>query len=262
MISSPLVLNDRPRRLEDVVHGAGFAETALRVIQRVATAADDGEVLELLHLAKHALGADVAVFASFIRDDDSHESFRFLVAADPRWCLVYQTRGWFANDAWLLYAATHSEPTADTNIPLRTKGQREARQLAAEHGAVSAYIVPAPAGAGLSRLGVLVLGSTRPGFFDSPGVASIKVLARSLAMEMHEWWVRQVRKEVIASNKVTEEEMRLLRLEREGRSTKEIAEILAVSVSSVDSRFQRLNAKFNMPSRRATARLAAEYGLI
>jgi len=262
MISLPLNSNDGTGRLEDVVHSAGFAETALRLIQRVSAAADDGEVLELLHLAKHALGADVAVFVSFIRDDDSYESFRFIVAADPRWCLVYQRRGWFANDAWLLYAATHSEPTADTNILLRTKGQREARELAAQHGAVSAYIVPAPAGGGLSRLGVLVLGSSRAGYFDSPCVASIKVLARSLAMEMHEWWVRQVRKEVIATNRVTEDDLCLLRLEREGKSTKEIAEILAVSVSSIDSKFQRLNAKFNMPSRRATARLAAEYGLI
>lgn len=262
MYSLPLTPTDGARRLEDVVQSPDFAEKALRLIQRIPSAADDGEMLELLRLAKHALGADVAVFVSFIRDDDSRESFRFIVAADPRWCLVYQSRGWFANDAWLLYAATHSEPTADTNIPLRTKGQHEARQLAADHGAVSAYIVPAPAGGGLSRLGVLVLGSTRRGYFDSPSAASIKILARSLAMEMHEWWVRQVRKEVIATNKVTEDDLRLLQLEREGKSTKEIAEILSVSVSSIDSRFQRLNAKFNMPSRRATARLAAEYGLI
>jgi DNA-binding NarL/FixJ family response regulator len=51
-------------------------------------------------------------------------------------------------------------------------------------------------------------------------------------------------------------------LERQGLGTKEIADELGVSASAVDSRFQRLSTKFNMPNRRTTARLAAEYGLI
>ncbi|MBW8832754.1 MAG: hypothetical protein JF606_25825 [Burkholderiales bacterium] len=50
--------------------------------------------------------------------------------------------------------------------------------------------------------------------------------------------------------------------ERAGMSTKEIAEELGTTVSAVDSRFHRLSTKFNTPNRRATARLAAEYGLI
>lgn len=250
------------RNLQVIIEEPGFAVRALDVVQRVSEAGDAPDALEILHAAKAALGADQAVFVSFIRDDDSHESFRFLLAADPAWCLKYQRRGWFANDAWLLYAATHSEPVPDSEISLRTRGQREARLLAMDHGVSSAYIVPAPASGGLSRLGVLVLGSGQPGYFDGPATRSIKVLARSLAMELHEWWVRQIRKDIITINRISTDDLQLLTWERQGLGTKEIADALNTSNSSVDSRFQRLNAKMNMPNRKASARIAAEYGLI
>lgn len=250
------------KNLQAVIETPGFAVQALDVIQQVSTSSDASDALEVLHAAKAVLGADQAVFVSFIRDDDSHESFRFLLAADPAWCLKYQQHGWFANDAWLLYAATQSEPVPDTAIPLRTKSQREARSLAKDYGVSSAYIVPAPASGGLSRLGVLVLGSDQAGYFNGPAIRSIKVLARSLAMELHEWWVRQIRSEIITTNRISTDDLQLLTWERQGMGTKEIADALGTSNSSVDSRFQRLNAKMNMPSRKATARVAAEYGLI
>lgn len=250
------------RSLHEVVGATGFASLALEVIQRAPKAGDAAEMLEILAAANHVFGAEMAVFVSFIRDDESRESFRFLVAGNPAWCIAYQQNGWYANDAWLLYAATNSEPVSDTAIPLRTRWQRAARALATQHGAVSAYVVPAPASGGLSRLGLLVLGSAQSQYFDSPAAGTIKVFARSLAMEIHEWWVRQIRKEIIASNRITDDDLRLLALERRGLRTKQIADELNVSPASVDSRFQRLNAKFNRPNRRATANLAAEYGLI
>lgn len=253
---------DVPRDLAEVTLQDGFADRAVDIIKRVGRAGDGAEVLEVLNSAKRALGAEHAAFVSYVRDDDSKESFRFLLACDPTWCLAYQQQGWYANDAWLLYAATNSEPVPASSIPLHTRGQRQAVALAAEHGIVSAFVVPAPTSGGLSRLGVLILGSSVEGYFDTEAVDSIKVLARSLSMELHEWWVRQVRREIIQTNRISPEDLRLLALERQGLTTKEIAEELGVSTSSVDSRFQRLSTKFNMPNRRATARLAAEYGLI
>jgi DNA-binding CsgD family transcriptional regulator len=216
----------------------------------------------LLELATEALGIEQAVFVSFIREDDSRENFRILLAGEAMWCLAYQEKHWFADDAWLLYAAMHSEPVADSAIKRHTKSQREARALASQFGTVSAYVVPAPSGVGLTRVGVLVLGSSQTNYFDGPAVGSLKVLARSLAMELHEWWVRQIRDEIIETKGIAAEDLRLLALERQGLGTKQIMSALGVSAASVDSRFQRLNAKFNMPSRRATARLAAEHGLI
>ena len=251
-----------PTSLHDITSAEGYAARAHAVIQTVSKAEGDAAVIEVLHDAKRVLGAEHAAFVSFIRDDDSKESFRFLVACNPGWCLEYQQQGWYAHDAWLLYAAGHADPVCGSRIALRTKAQRAAVAVAARHGIVSSYVIPAPASGGLSRLGVLLLGSPLEGYFETEAVDALKVFARSLAMELHEWWVRRLRSELIAANRIKPEDLHLLALERQGFGTKEITEILQISASSVDCRFQRLMTKFNMPSRRATARLAAEYGLI
>ena len=91
---------------------------------------------------------------------------------------------------------------------------------------------------------------------------SLKLIARSLAMELHEWWVRVVRTELMVDAALTTEDLQLLKLERSGLSTKDIARDLAISLRAVDSRFYRVNAKLGTPSRKASARIAAEYGLI
>jgi DNA-binding CsgD family transcriptional regulator len=238
------------------------AERAILLIQQIALARDQAAVVELLECTKVALGAEQAFFASFVRDDDDVESFRFMLACDPVWCMTYQKQAWYANDPWLLYAMNSTEPICASTIPLHTKMQRQTQELAAQFGMVSVYIVPAPSSGGVSRLGVLCLGSPRPGHFEAASSGVLKILARSLAMELHEWWVRQVRSEIIASHHVTPDELELLACERRGLSSKQIAELLGLSSSSIDSRFQRLNAKFCTPSRRVAARMAAEYGLI
>ena len=66
----------------------------------------------------------------------------------------------------------------------------------------------------------------------------------------------------MASHRITDLDLQLLRREREGRLTKQIAAELGLSHASVNSRFQRLNARFQTPNRKATSRLAAEYGLL
>jgi DNA-binding NarL/FixJ family response regulator len=93
-------------------------------------------------------------------------------------------------------------------------------------------------------------------------VGAIKSLSRSLAMELHEWWVRKIRDELLVTYRIGPEDLELLRLERAGESTKDIARRGNMTTAAVDSRFQRLNAKLGTPNRKATARLAAEYGLI
>ena len=208
------------------------------------------------------MGAGASEFGSFIRDDPSHESYRFLLACDPVWCFEYERKAWYANDPWLNYALNHSEPARGSEIPIATKQHRAAVDLAVEFGFSSAAIVPAPSAGGLSRVGVLVLGSSTPGFFEGDGFIGLKVVARSLAMELHEWWVGQIKGELIANARITSEDLLLLRHERMGHSTKRIAAELDTSAASVDSRFQRINAKLGVPNRKAAANLAAEYGLI
>ncbi|UUX95365.1 autoinducer binding domain-containing protein [Aquabacterium sp. J223] len=248
--------------LVDFTGRADYLSVAGDVIRRVPEAVDETQALALLCEATDRLGADASAFVSFIRDDVSHESYRFLLACDPTWCLEYERRCWYANDPWLAYALRHSEPARASEIPITSRQQRDAVELAMQYGFQSAAIIPAPSSGGLSRLGVLCLGSATAGFYEGDGFTIFKLAARPLAMELHEWWIARIRAELVATTRVTAEDVLLLRLERQGRSTKHIAAELDMSTSAVDSRFQRLNVKLGVPNRRSAAALAAEYGLI
>jgi len=91
---------------------------------------------------------------------------------------------------------------------------------------------------------------------------ALKVAARGLAMELHEWWIGQIKRELIVNAGITDDDLILLRHERLGHGTKMIAIELNTTPSSIDSRFQRVNQKLGVPNRKAAATLAAEYGLI
>jgi DNA-binding CsgD family transcriptional regulator len=232
------------------------------VTRCVASAADEAEALSLLHEATERMGADAGAFVSFIRDDLSHESYRFLLACDPRWCQEYERTAWYASDPWLTYALTHTEPAVGSAIPIASRQQQAAVDLAAQYGFRSSAVVPAPSSGGLSRIGVLCLGSATDGFFEDAGFDSLKLVARALSMELHEWWIGRIRSELMASTRLSQEDLMMLRRERLGQTSKHIALDLDISISAVDSRFQRITARLGVPTRRAAAHLAAEYGLI
>lgn len=251
-----------PATLLALTSQADYASRVSQIVQQVPAAADEAQALGLLAEAAHHLGADVAAFVSFIRDDGSHESYRFLLACDPVWCYEYEKRSWYASDPWLTYALTHTEPVRSTQIAITSKQQRAVLDLATEFGFRSAVIVPAPSSGGLTRVGVLCLGSRTPDFFEDQGFVALKVSARGLAMELHEWWIGQIKRELITEAHISEDDLVLLRHERQGHSTKAIAAQLATTACSIDSRFQRLNQKLGAPNRKAAAIIAAEYGLI
>ena len=115
------------------------------------------------------MGADAAAFVSFVRDDDAHDTFRFLLACDPVWCAEYERRAWYALDPWLAYARAHTEPVRSADVPAEAGVQREIVELARRHGFSDALIVPAPASGMVTRLGVLCLGSEHEGFFGDEG---------------------------------------------------------------------------------------------
>lgn len=250
------------RTLEQITSAPNYFGKVSSVVEALQSAPNQAAALELLFEATRLMGADASVFASFIRDDETHESFRFMLACDPRWCLEYEKLTQIADDPWLIYARNHSEPIKGRDVPTYTSKQRDGLKVAESFGFRSSVVIPSPSSGGLSRLGVLCLGSHDPEFFDGPGFMSLKLIARSLAMELHEWWIRVVKNELMIDAELTTEDLQLLKLERKGLSTKDIARDLAISLRAVDSRFYRVNAKFGTPSRKASARIAAEYGLI
>lgn len=254
-------MNTKPTLAEATASPDFHAELA-ELTARVAGCTTEAEVLELLVLATQRVGADASAFVSFVRDDPAHESFRFLLACDPVWCFEYEQHAWYADDPWLAYARSRSEPVRGSEIAVESKQQAEIVELAHRYGFRSAAIVPAQSGHGLTRVGVLCLGSATEGYFEGDGFGALRVAMRSLALELHEWWIGQVGRELQAEAGVDEHDLTLLRHERHGRSTKEIARELNASVAAIDSRFRRLNARLGVPNRKAAAHLAAEYGLI
>lgn len=259
--SSSTATNDR-RSLADLTSQPEYFEHVSEIVQLLAGAENEAEALALLKLCANRIGADSAAFGSFIRDDPSHESYRFLLACDPVWCLEYERRAWYADDPWLNYALRHSEPVRARDIFPESAEERAIVELAEQFGVKSAVIVPAPTSGSVTRMGVLCLGSSCPGFFEGDGFAALKVAARSLAMEINEWWIDRIKRELRISTRITAEDIALLKRERMGHGTKRIAAELGMTPSSVDSRFQRINSKLGVASRKAAATLAAGYGLI
>ncbi len=250
------------RSLADRVAQPDYSGNVMTAIHQLAQASDEARAVDVLAAASDQMGTDAAAFVSFVRDDPSHESFRFLLACDPVWCLEYERRAWYSNDPWLQYSLTNSSPARAEDIAAGSAQQRAVVELAAQFGFRSALIVPAPSSGGLSRVGVLCLGSSTPGFFDDDGYLTLKMLARTLAMELHEWWIARIKRELVINARLMEDDLALLAHERLGHSTKHIANALDMSPNAINSRFQRMNAKLGVPNRKAAAQLAAEYGLI
>ena len=248
--------------LEEVVKRPNYYGFVNEVIAKIPDTRTGPETVNLLDEATRLIGADVAVFTSFIRDDVSHESYRFLIACEPRFCAEYTQRSWFSNDPCLLHAATRSEPCRLSDLKVLSRGQQVLLEKAGEFGFRSGAVFPTPAAGGISRTGVLTLGSKQLGFFEGEGFSSVRLVGRTLAMELHEWWIRHVRMQLLMDARLTNEEIELLMMERQGLKSKEIASHLGVKPASIDSRFQRLIAKLNVANRAAAARLAVDYGLI
>lgn len=248
--------------LAQIVAAAGYTEHITAVAERIVEAKDQATVHALLTEGVRALGVENAVFVSFIRDNADLSACRFMLVCEPDWCRRYLDAGCFAHDPWLAYAAHHSEPLAASSLPvLDAEGQRVIA-LAQQNGFASAALVPAHSGAGHSRISLLCLGSTSPGFFEGEGFGRFRLGARLIAAELHDWWLARIRRELIVRARITESDLELLRHEHQGHSSKRIAAELHVSKSSINSRFQRMNMKLGVPNRRLAARLAIECGLL
>jgi DNA-binding CsgD family transcriptional regulator len=245
-----------------VTSAADYFARVSEVVRQFETTRDTMMAVELLREATLRMGAEVSVFASFMRDDDAFDTYRLLLACDPQWCIDYEQQAWYADDPWLAYAHRHSEPIRGGDIKANTPAQRSIVELAQRYGFRSTVIVPAPSSGSLSRLGVLCLGSSVPGYFEAEGYLELKVVARSVAMELHEWWLARIRDDWRATTGITDADLALLAHERQGHGSKAIARALGTSIVSINSRFQRIRAKLGVASRRAAAQRAAQYGLI
>jgi DNA-binding CsgD family transcriptional regulator len=250
-----------PRSLGEVCAAPEYFSGITSLVEQLAAQSSAPELVATLRDATRRLGADASYFASFVREDKDFDSFRFLVACDPVWSLQYEGTDCFVADPWLRYARSHTEATLSASVKVANEREQRTVDLATRYGFTSAFVVPAPAGGG-ARSGVLVLGSRREDFFVDKGLTALRVVARALAMELHERFVELMQRELSTRCDLTSADLELLAHERAGRPTKVIASLLGCSVGAVDQRFHRLYGKLGVANRVEAARLVAAYGLI
>jgi hypothetical protein len=125
------------------VAASDYTERIAAVAERITEARDQATVHALLTEGVHALGAENAVFVSFIRDNADLSACRFMLVCEPDWCQRYLEAGCFAHDPWLAYAAHHSEPIPASTLPVLDAEGRRVIALAMENGFASAALVPA-----------------------------------------------------------------------------------------------------------------------
>jgi Autoinducer binding domain/Bacterial regulatory proteins, luxR family len=239
-----------------------YGARLIEILPEIGDADSTAVAMDLFRNAVASLGADAGVFMSYLKDDATRASCRSLLACDPLWASQYARQCWFECDPWLRHAAHDTEPVRSTDLQLASPEEACFVAASASCGFASAVIAPAPSNAGPSRIGVLCLGSATPGYFDDAGFAKLRVLARSLAMELHRWLLKSLRQELLLKARLTPADIELLRHEEAGHSSKVIAAAMQIEPTTVDCRFQRLSARLEAPDRRSAMRIARLYGLI
>lgn len=248
--------------LRRVADAEGFAARVHRVLREVVSVMEPDGAIELLSRGVQEFGAASGCFISFVREADTAATCRMLVACDPRWGTDYLTNGWFNSDPWLSHALRSEEPVVASMLVADTPAERAMIDRAADYGFKSVVVAPSPSAAGASRVGVLYIGSERDGFFEGDGFDDVRPLAQALSMELHAWWLRAMRRELVARIRMSRDELDLLRHEDSGHGSKVIARVLGTQAKTIDCRFQRINAKLGAPNRKAAVRIAKLYGLL
>jgi len=233
----------------------------LELLPDLASAASEQAAVELLWQAVRTLGADAGVFVSAIKDEAASMSIRSLLACDPRWAHQYAVAGWHEHDPWLRHALDSQTPIRGEDLRVR-QDEQDFLDRSKTVGFASTVIVPAPTCFGGARFGVLVLGSHRSDCFGNADEGMLRIVARALAMELHEWLLRALREDLLERSGITLDEIGLLRHEAAGHTSKMIAADLGIKPRAVDYRFQCVCAKLNAPDRRTAMRIARLYGLI
>jgi hypothetical protein len=254
--------NGESHTLAALTRSPEYGARLIEILPAIGDAPTTEVAVDLFRQATMQLGADAGVFLSYLRDDATRASYRSLLACDPLWASEYARRKWHDHDPWLRHATHETEPVRSSELELASTEEEAFAQASADLGFASAVIAPAPTCAGQSRIGVLCLGSSRPGFFDDDGYGKVRVLARALSMELHRWLLQAIRKELLAKSRLTAADIELLRHQEAGHTSKFIGAALNIEAKTVDCRFQRVSAKLDAPDRRTAVRIARLYGLL
>lgn len=232
---------------------------ALAAMDRIRSARDAAECLDELFLATRAMGATASLYTVAIPEPSLEVSSISLFACDPGFAHQLFQMGPVQSHPWVRFARTHTTPGTDDQVHIGSANDAAAIDLARAYGFGSCLIVPTIGGVGLGRIELLCLGKDLDDSFKGEGQRIVRMLARSLAAELHDWLGIHLRADLQRSARLQDQNVDLLAYEWQGLGTKEIAQRTGLSITAVNSRFQRLNRRLNCSSRKASARRAAEH---
>lgn len=231
-----------------------------RMCQTVRDCRDEAAIAAVIGDLLNVLGGDHWVYVTFMRDDESSESYRFLFGCPPAWCQEYASQRWFVNDPLLLYAQGNHSPEVVSNIPTHTSGQQALLERAKDYGFSDGFVVPAHS-ASHARVGALYIAFKDPTRLPREIFEAVRPILRTFSGEVLDWMLCRIRLELIASTRLTEREIELLRYEAEGFTTKEIARIETSAEKAINRQFGNILFKLGVSSRSEAASIAKANGL-
>ena len=250
------------KSLASLIQTPEYARQALGLIEQIHCVKDAFALVEMLRTATLALGAENSVYVHAVPHEKDGTILRVMMACDPLWAYTSSSEYNLDGDPLLQYARDHSEVVLVSELA-GWPGILDDKPSSAERlGCGSGALFPTQCGGGTGRFGVLLLGATAPGWFEAEETHLFRVLAHALSVQLHAWWMKETRTQLLETAHLTADDLRLLAWERDGRCTKQIAAKLGVSRSAVNSRFQRINSKLACPNRRLAALRAATHGLL
>jgi hypothetical protein len=200
------------------------------------------------------------VFGAFFRTA-GREDYRYLVGCVPAWCYLYNSSKWYAIDPFIDYALKNANPILASDILLSSAGQERMMAAAAEHGFRSGVVVPAHS-VSTVRIGLLYLGTGEGLDRARDSLARNRSLMRAFALELLEWWDAKLREASLEDLELDELDLDLLAKAQQQATAEEAARELGVTLSRVNSRYERLARKLEAPNKRAAVDKALALGLI
>ena len=234
---------------------------AFSAVEHLHTASDPFDLLQRFRLATARLGATSALFVHTVPDAEGQDFHYLLLDCDAGLAAGIRNCRSLQFHPWLKYAARQNEPICATALPAQPAPTSPSAVDLEGQGFKSCLLVPNHSGGGTGRFSLLCLGSEEAGHFEAATRMSIRLIAESLVVELHSWWMAETRRQIRQAARLRSDDLQLLAMEHDGQSTKQIARTLNISCSSVDSRFQRINLKMNCSSRKASAAKAVCHGL-
>lgn len=219
--------------------------------------------MHLMRQTANLAGCADACFISEALDDRAHGKTRWLVLGST---LQRAIRALTKSEAvmacpWLRHAALSAWPMAASALIPRDQKEEAFMSMALEEGFEASMVIPAPAPSLERRTAVLVLGRSS----SAPSLAPRSLqwaLTHTVALALSNWTSCVVGASLKKQCRLTDEDRTLLRLQRDGLSSKEMARRLATSADAVDSRFQRICAKTRTLNRQRALDLLTAYSVV